>query len=328
MNGCTPIALRLLNDYQHGFPLLPRPYAAIGDDLGIGEDEVLALLDRECERGAVSRIGAVFAPRRIGASTLAALAVPADRLDAVAAAVSARPEVNHNYEREGDWNLWFVVTAADAAARQRVLDAIARDTGLVPISLPLREAFHIDLGFDLQGAAKSVFADDRDAPCALSSVEQRLLAALEDGLPLVAQPFAALGDAAGISEAMTLEIVGGWLRDGIVKRFGVVVRHQELGYTANAMCVWNLPDDRVAELGRRLAAAADVTLCYRRERALPHWPYNLYCMIHGNDRETVLARRAAHAAALGLDAFPHAELFSLRRFKQCGARYAQRPAHG
>ena len=155
MNGCTPIALRLLNDYQHGFPLLPRPYAAIGDDLGIGEDEVLALLDRECERGAVSRIGAVFAPRRIGASTLAALAVPADRLDAVAAAVSARPEVNHNYEREpaglDDFNLWFVLTAADAAALDAAIARIESATGLTVMRLPLEREYHIDLGFRLHG---------------------------------------------------------------------------------------------------------------------------------------------------------------------------------
>ena len=254
---------RLLDEGPRDFPLEPRPFARIAQAVGAAEEDVIAAYRDLSAQGLVSRVGAVFAPRRLGASALAALAAPPERLEEVAARVTREPAINHNYQREHRYNLWFVVTAADAAARQRVLDAIARDTGLVPISLPLREAFHIDLGFDLQGAAKSVFADDRDAPCALSSVEQRLLAALEDGLPLVAQPFAALGDAAGISEAMTLEIVGGWLRDGIVKRFGVVVRHHELGYTANAMCVWNLPDDRVAELGRRLAAAADVTLCYR-----------------------------------------------------------------
>ena len=128
--------------------------------------------------------------------------------------------------------------------------------------------------------------------------------------------------AAGISETTAIELIGRWMDEGLIKRFGIVVRHHELGYTANAMCIWDVPDVQVGALGRRLAAASGVTLCYRRPRVLPDWPYNLYCMIHGKDRGAVLAQRATHAALLGLDAFPHAELFSLRRFKQCGARYA------
>ncbi len=322
MNDPAPLSLRLLNDFQRGFPLVSQPFASIGDRLGLGEDEVIATYRAELERGAVSRIGAVVAPRRVGASTLAALRVPAQRLDSVAAQVSARAEVNHNYEREGDWNLWFVVTARDLATRDRVLAEIRSESGLPLLAMPLREAFHIDLGFDLRGGAKAIACDDRSSPCAFSEIEQRLMAALEPGLPLVARPYAALADAAGITEAMALELIEAWLAEGIVKRFGVVVRHQELGYTANAMCVWDVPDNQVTALGRRLAAEPGVTLCYRRERALPDWPYNLYCMIHGRDRAEVLDRRVRLAAGIGLDALPHAVLFSRRRFKQCGARYA------
>lgn len=322
MNDPAPLALHLLNDFQRGFPLVSRPFAVIGAGLGIAESDVIEAYRAELERGAVSRIGAVIAPHRIGASTLAALRVPAERMYAVAALVSARPEVNHNYEREGEWNLWFVVAAANAASRDRVIEEIGAECGLPVLSMPLREAYHIDLGFDLMGGHKFVAADDRDPPCALSGIEQRLMAALQDGLPMTPRPYAALGEAAGISEGMALELIERWIDEGIVKRFGVVVRHQELGYSANAMCVWDVPDEWVSALGYRLAAAPGITLCYRRERALPHWPYNLYCMIHGRDRSEVLAQRARQAALLGLDALPHAELFSLRRFKQCGARYA------
>ncbi|MFO1352428.1 MAG: Lrp/AsnC family transcriptional regulator [Gammaproteobacteria bacterium] len=140
---------RLLNDFQHGFPLVPRPYAAIAERLGATEDEVLTALTRLRVEGAVSRIGPVFAPRRIGASTLAAMAVPAERLEAIAALVSAYPEVNHNYEREHRFNLWFVVTAPNERHLQAVLREIETQSGSAVMALPLLADYHIDLGFPL-----------------------------------------------------------------------------------------------------------------------------------------------------------------------------------
>lgn len=324
MNDRTPIGLRLLNDYQRDFPLVARPYADIAAHLGLDEATVIEAYREGLADGTISRIGAVVAPRRLGASTLAAMAVPENRLDAVAAVINAHGEVNHNYEREDPWNLWFVVTASNEARRAAVLKDIEAETRLLVLSMPLREEYHIDLGFNLQGDDRPKVAQPANgrAPCALPAIEEALLAALQEGLSLSPQPYALLGEKAGLSEAMTLEMLGNWLADGLLKRFGVVVRHRALGYTANAMCVWNVPDDEVTELGRQLAAVPGITLCYRRERALPHWPYNLYCMIHGKAREDVLLLRQAEATRLGLDRFPHRILFSHRCFKQCGAHYA------
>ncbi|MCK9284413.1 MAG: Lrp/AsnC family transcriptional regulator [Rhodocyclaceae bacterium] len=323
MNDRAPAALRLLNDYQRDFPLLPRPFAEIGRQLGLAEDAVLAACRDGLACGRIGRIGGIVAPRRIGASTLAAMQVPVERIEQIAARINAQPEVNHNYQREGDWNLWFVVAAASVQNRERALTEIGRDCALPLLSLPLREEYYIDLGFDLNGGAKYRVAAPGSPPCALGDIEHRLMAALENGLPLVAQPFKALGEHIDISEHLAIELIENWLRNGTLKRFGIVVRHHELGFTANAMCVWDLPQDRVDDLGRRLAALPGVTLCYQRERALPHWPYNLYGMIHGKQRAEVEALRARHAAELGLDDHPHAVLFSVRRFKQCAARYAR-----
>lgn len=141
---------RLLDDYQHDLPLDPHPFAAIGRDLGIAEDEVIARLDRLRQHGTVSRVGAVVRPNAAGASTLAAMAVPAEWLERVAALVSAYPEVNHNYQREHRLNLWFVVACADRASVDMVLQDISRRTGLEVLDLPMLEDFHIDLGFGLQ----------------------------------------------------------------------------------------------------------------------------------------------------------------------------------
>ncbi len=141
---------RLLNDFQRDFPLSPQPYDDIAAALGIDTDAVLTRLDRLRKAGMISRIGAVVAPQRAGWSTLAAVAVPEARLEAVADLVSAYPEVNHNYEREHRLNLWFVVTGPDEDAVARVLRDIRARTGLMVFDLPMLDAYKLDLGFDLQ----------------------------------------------------------------------------------------------------------------------------------------------------------------------------------
>lgn len=145
---------RLLDEFQRDFPLDAQPWARIGERLGLGADAVLARLTRLQALGCIARVGPVFAPKRAGASLLAALAVAPQRLAEVAAIVSAQPEVNHNYEREPaglDFNLWFVLTAADADALDAAIARIESATGLTVMRLPLEREYHIDLGFRLHG---------------------------------------------------------------------------------------------------------------------------------------------------------------------------------
>lgn len=141
---------RLLNEFQQDFPLSARPYAELGRRLGLDEDEVMDRLARLTRGGSVSRVGAVFRPHAVGCSTLAAMAVPEERLETVAELVNAFPEVNHNYQREHRLNLWFVVAAPDRARLAGVLAEIAAAAALPVLDLPLEEHFHIDLGFDLK----------------------------------------------------------------------------------------------------------------------------------------------------------------------------------
>ena len=143
------LAFSLLNDFQHGFPLCAQPFVRVAHAVGSTEDAVLATYGQLHQSGCLSRIGAVFAPRRMGASILAALSVPPEQLDAVAAVVSQFAEVNHNYEREHRFNLWFVVTAPSSERLDAVLAAIESCCALPVLRLPLEEQFHIDLGFRL-----------------------------------------------------------------------------------------------------------------------------------------------------------------------------------
>ncbi len=315
---------QLLNDFQRDFPLCPAPFAELAARLGVAEKVVLGRLESLRREGKISRVGAVFAPKRIGASTLAAMAVPPDRLEAVANAVNRFPEVNHNYEREHRYNLWFVVTAASEGRLQASLGAIEKAAGYPLLALPLVEEFHIDLGFCLNGGQQKCVAAARPVqPAALmDEAERRLVSVLQEGLPLFIRPFALIAERIGASESDVLGRIGRWLEEGAIKRFGVVVRHHELGYRANAMLVHDIADEQVSELGRALAEEPAVTLCYRRPRRLPDWPYNLFCMIHGRERSEVEATIAELRQRHGLQDTPHEILFSLTRFKQNGARYA------
>jgi len=313
---------RLLNDFQRAFPLVPEPYAVVARQLGASVDTVLGALARLRGIGAISRVGAVFRPNAIGTSTLAAMAVPAQRLETVARYVSDFREVNHNYAREHRFNLWFVATAPERGRLLQVLETIERTTGLEVLSLPLLEEFHIDLGFDLRGFGAKRVSGGPPPRVAIGPSGQRLVAALQDGLELVPRPYAVLAERTGLPEGEVLETLARWQTLGLLRRFGVVVRHHELGFDANAMCVWDVPDAEVGRLGRQLAEVSAVTLCYRRQRVRPQWPYNLYCMLHGRERAEVRGKRAVLAARLGLDRHPHDVLFSVRRFKQTGARYA------
>lgn len=317
--------LQLLDNWQRGFPLLSAPFAAIARNEGRDEAEILAALTRLARAGVLSRVGAVVRPNTAGASLLAAMRVPRDRLERVAEIVNAEPGVNHNYEREHELNLWFVVTAPDLAARDAALTRLRIATGLDILELPLVESYYIDLGFRLAAAPTVVRKPVRsEQPArtdqAISAADRRLIGALDAGLPLVPRPYAAVGTGLGIGEELVIERLADLIQRGIITRFGLVVRHRPLGFTANAMAVWDVPDEHVARAGALLACEPCVTLCYRRPRRLPDWPYNLFSMVHGRERAAVVAEIGKLTERAGLRGCARAVLFSTRCFRQRGPR--------
>lgn len=155
----------------------------------------------------------------------------------------------------------------------------------------------------------------------LDTMDWRLIAILQNGLPYSTTPYRDIAGDLGISESEVIKRIRAMQDNGLIKRFGVVVRHHELGYRANAMVVWNIPDDHVRDFARTLASSEHVNLCYSRPRRLPQWPYNLFCMVHGHDRDTVIDQ-VKQLADLYCHGTPeYSILFSKRRFKQRGMRY-------
>jgi DNA-binding Lrp family transcriptional regulator len=322
---CSPNDLRLalLNPWQRGFPLEREPFAAIARAARLDEATVLAAYQAMARQGALSRIGGVFGVGAGGAGLLAAMAVPPQRLEAVAALVDAHPAVNHNYQREHEYNLWFVVNGPSPVAVHHAVEMLEDATGLRALRLPMQRAYRIDLGFDLRQRVATHSQAAPQAPAVPVHPDDRSLAALvEAGLPLVARPFDLWARQLGRSEDGVLATLQAWLQLGTLRRFGVVVRHHELGFGANAMTVFDVPDALVDCCGQALARLPGVTLAYRRARA-PGWAYNLYCMVHGRDREAVHEVLDDAIPRCGLEDHPRAVLFSCRRFKQEGARRFQ-----
>ncbi|MCP4333733.1 MAG: Lrp/AsnC family transcriptional regulator [Gammaproteobacteria bacterium] len=152
-------------------------------------------------------------------------------------------------------------------------------------------------------------------------LQQALIEVISEGLPLVKRPYAEIATRLNCSEAEVIDGIREITERGDLKRFGVVVRHRKLGYRANGMVVWDVPDGRVAELGHCIGQYSFVTLCYQRPRRLPEWRYNLFSMIHGQDREAVIDQVADIIKQCGLRGIEHEILFSKRCFKQRGANY-------
>ena len=143
------LCLRMLDRFQHDLPICAEPYQAMAEELGCSEEDIFQRLEQLNQRQALSRVGPVFDHSVAGASTLVALAVPEARIEQVAAQINALNEVNHNYLREHDWNLWFVLPGPIRAHLDQTLGHIHQQTGLTPLDLPMLTAYQINLGFAL-----------------------------------------------------------------------------------------------------------------------------------------------------------------------------------
>lgn len=315
--------LTLIDRWQRNFPLVERPFEVVGRSVDLDEGETIETFHRLRNAGVISRIGAVVKPHTVGVSTLAAMQIPPERLEEVAAVVSGEPLVNHNYARTHAINLWFVIAGPHRDAIAQAIKRIERKTGLPVLELPLVEAYHLDLGFSLTGERPQQRGmSSRTSNYHPDGRDRRVLAAIENGLPIVGRPYRDVAKNLGLKEEAVIERLQQLTAAGVVSRFGCVVRHRVLGYIANAMAVWDVPDDKVEEVASRFIRNPQVTLCYRRPRRLPDWPYNLFCMVHAKTRRDAYAviDDLNLVAETGLNR--QAVLFSRRCFKQRGAVFS------
>ncbi|WP_225335430.1 siroheme decarboxylase subunit beta [Halomicrobium urmianum] len=347
--GIDEVDAALVDGYQSGFPVTERPFEAVGAELGVDAEEALARVADLLDEGVFRRFGPVLNPPVIGSSALAAVQAPADRFDAVAETINGYDQVNHNYARDHEWNMWFVVTAASREIRDRILDEIEERTGCTVLRLPMLTDYYIDLEFPVVNsdalARESVGSggsggDDvragpdavgegsvsatrisEDAAADLSDLERRLLVAIQEGFPTSATPYRDVAETVGAPVADVLTSIERLLERGCIKRVGFVVNHVRTGFDSNCMVVWDVPDDELDERGRAVGGLPYVTLCYHRpRRPARDWPYNLFTMVHGREASAVDA--SIDRLADEHLPFEHERLYSTETLKQTGARYA------
>jgi len=312
---CTFGADKLLVALQEGLPLVARPFARIGGDLGLSEEAVLARVRALFDAGVARRLGAVFEARSLGyESTLCAAEVPAGDLEAAAARITCRPAITHCYEREGHPNLWFTLTAPAQELRPE-LKQVEALLGYEALDLPALQRFKVEAVFGRSEKDRSLRGDApaSRAPLLLTDRERRVVRRLQANIAVVAAPFDALAVELGHDPRELVELLTRWKQAGIIRRIGLIVRHGRLGFSANSMCVWAVAPDRITEAGGIVAQSPHVSHCYQR-RSSPQFPFNLYAMIHAGTRQEAVVILEQLAAEAGL---PEGRmLWSLREFKK------------
>jgi len=315
----------LLERMQAGVPLVARPFAALGEELDVTEAEVLSRVRRLKDAGIIRQIGAIFDTRRLGyQSTLVAFHVRDGALEDVAAQVSANPGVSHNYARPHHYNLWFTLAVPPGGEVEDEIRQLARQTGVDDwLNLPALRVFKIRTHFRVGSESDREELGDpgRAAPQSrgFSTSDIPYVRALQQDLPLVSRPFAETGGHLGLSEDEVLEKARELQAAGIMRRFSAVLRHRRVGYAANGMACWVVPEDRIEAVGQLAAGYAQVSHCYERPAYPPSWPYNLFTMIHGRARDQVEEVVAQIARAAELDQYE--VLYSTREFKKERVRY-------
>ena len=331
MDDLDPIDRELLNAVQWDFPLESRPFAALGERLGISEDEAIERARKVKDASVLRQLSAIFDTRALGYnSALVAAKIDPAHIDEAAAVMSAHPGVSHNYKRNHAYNLWYTLATPPGEDFDAHLDVLHRDSGsLVTRKLPTLELYKIGVKLDMTGTmapnAKSTVLEHEkperkeqmDAP-ELDDLERRTIAVVQEDLPLVPQPFAAQGELIGCDEETVLAQLHSFKERKLMRRFAAVMNHRNAGFKANAMGVWAVPEDRLDEIGPQMAGFSAVSHCYRRP-TYDDWPYTVFTMVHGRSGRDCEAIIEAIRTETGIE--EHALLWSVKEYKKTRVRY-------
>ncbi len=326
-----PADRELLNAVQWDFPLVPRPYLALGERLGISEDEVMTRITRVKDLGVLRQLSAIFDTRALGYnSSLVAAQVADDHIDAAAEVINRHPGVSHNYKRNHPYNLWYTIAVPPGESIDQHLDVLHQSSGsLLTRKLPTLKLYKIGVKLDMTGAtgadAKAEVLDherpERRAEMAapeLSALEIAAISTVQEDLPVVERPFAAHGAAIGCDEASVLELIASFKERKLMRRFAAVMNHRNAGFKANAMGVWAVPEDELERIGPQMAGFARVSHCYKRP-TYEDWPYSVFTMVHGQNARECEETIAAIQDETGVSEY--ALLWSIKEYKKVRVRY-------
>jgi DNA-binding Lrp family transcriptional regulator len=321
-----PLDKQLLNEIQWTFPLSSRPYLEIATKHGLTEDDVMKRISLMKRIGLIRQINAIFDTRKLGyKSALVAFAVKKDRLDSVALQVNKHPGVSHNYERDHEFNMWFTLAVPPDGDLKKDLEIMASLEGVIKFRLlPTLKLYKIGVKLDMVNNDPNKIAPDDKVKkmdlkkFELTSRDKEFIRELQKDLEVTPRPFDTLAKNLGITVDELFKKAIEYERMGVMRRFAAILRHRDAGFAANGMIVWKVPEDKIDEVGYKLASFAQVSHCYRRP-VYPDWPFNLFSMIHARTIE------AAKKIAIELSNFVRINeykiLFSSREFKKERVKY-------
>ncbi len=280
----------LLDLMQEDFPLVQRPYAALGERLGITEAEALARLREARAAGVVRQVCAIYDTKALGySSALVAMQVAPERLERAAAIVNAHPGVSHNYKRNHDFNMWFTVAMPPGHDLDAVIDRLhvlteADSTRPMPTLCLFKIGVTLDMsgGRALTERGAPEYTEERRnvaASHALTDEDIAYIRATQGDLPDVEEPFQVVADALGWPLERVFEHAARMKANGHLRRFAGILNHRTAGFRANGMAVWNVPPERTEEFGQFVAGYRNISHCYERP-TYADWPYSVFSMIH------------------------------------------------
>ncbi len=318
----------LLTEIQAKFPVESRPYARLGEIVGVSESECLERINRLKQDQVIRQLSAIFDTRTLGyQSTLAAMKADPSRVDEAAEVVNQHPGVSHNYKRNDVFNIWFTVAVPPTESLEQTVQTLHRlARAEETIMLPTLRLYKIGVKLDLTGKAPSMDSDDEIYDEKKRFAEKPPLTArdidciriTQEDLPAIERPFAAWAEQARATEEELFAWLNSMQQVGYLRRFAAILYHRNAGFLANAMVVWQVPQEQVDAAGEQMARFREVSHCYRRP-VYPNWPYPLFTMIHAPTHSAcmeVVNRIESQAGK-----FPHKNLFSTKEYKKTRVKY-------
>ena len=297
----------ILNIIQERFPVCERPYHSIAEMVGCGEEEVFRTISQLRKDGVIRRIGGVFVSERLGyTSRLCCGILPPEELGGYEEYTAHINSLTHNYVRSHRYNIWLTLIAESPDAVADTLFDITENTALHSVHvLSALKKYKIRTYFPMESGAR-VFAAGKQRLCrrvnTLDFDTKRVIATIQDDLPYSAEPFADWADFLGISCGELISRVEEMRDNGVMRRFGAILRHQKAGFVENAMVVFAVPHETADQAGEMLARFDEVSHCYERE-PFSDFPYNLYAMVHARSAVKMSVSLEKLAQAAGTDKY-------------------------
>jgi DNA-binding Lrp family transcriptional regulator len=320
---------RLLNAMQGAFPIEPRPYAAVARGLEIPEERVLARVRQLIDERIIRQVTPIYDTRALGyGSMLVAAKVDPEHPWRAARIINSHPGVSHNYLRNHDFNMWFTIAVEEDSALglQGTLDVLAELTGAESIrQLPTLKLFKIRMDLELVGDTEALAAAAvAEDPVELDKqpfdeLDREVIRATQGDMPVIPEPYAPAASRLGMSVDALVEHLNGMVERRLLRRVAAILFHRRAGFSANGMGVWRVPEDRVLDVGPRMAAYRGISHCYQRP-TYADWPYSIFTMAHGRSKEECDAVLDAIAAATP-EVEDRATLYSSTEFKKVRLLY-------